>query len=49
MEREHALGDFNLQHPYWGGINAAQADEGTDDVIWITGASGLELAMEPGM
>ena len=43
------LGDFNLHHPFWGGIAVTSADETADDLIRTTEAAGLSLATEVGM
>jgi len=49
-EGEHILlGDFNLHHPFWGGVTVTCADNAADDLIRATEAAGLSLATEAGM
>ena len=42
------LGDFNLHHPLWGGLNRGQTDPETDDLIDIIGDFALHGALPPG-
>ena len=47
---EHILlGDFNLYHPFWGGVAVISADDAADDFICTTEVAGLSLAIEAGM
>ncbi|KAJ5876528.1 uncharacterized protein N7529_002112 [Penicillium soppii] len=41
------LGDFNLHHPAWGGIDSRQ-DPGSDKLIELCDAADLDLWLEPG-
>ena len=43
------LGDFNLYHPFWGGIVVMSADDVADDLIRAIEAASLSLATEAGM
>ena len=47
---EHILlGDFNLHHPFWGGIAVMSADNAADNLIRATEAAGLSLATKAGI
>jgi exonuclease III len=41
------MGDFNLHHPAWGGINSTQ-DHNSDRLIDLCDAADLDLWLEPG-
>ena len=41
------LGDFNLHHPYWGGLGAAR-HEGAEELMYAMEKAGLELVLPPG-
>jgi len=41
------LGDFNLHHPAWGGIDSTQ-DPGSDKLIELCDIANLDLWLEPG-
>ena len=43
------LGDFNLHHPYWGGVAITNVDEVADDLICAIETAGLSLAIEMGI
>ena len=43
------LGDFNLHHPFWGGVAVTSADDAADDLIHAIEAAGLSLATKAGM
>ncbi|KAF2844552.1 hypothetical protein T440DRAFT_355671, partial [Plenodomus tracheiphilus IPT5] len=42
------LGDFNLHHPLWGGLNKGVTDPETEDLIDIIGDFGLHSTLPPG-
>ena len=42
------LGDFNLHHPFWGGIAIISADDVIDNLIHAIKAVGLSLAIKVG-
>jgi len=49
-EGEHILlGNFNLHHPFWGGIIVIYADNVVDNLIRAIEVASLSLATKAGM
>ncbi|OCK91138.1 uncharacterized protein K441DRAFT_730728, partial [Cenococcum geophilum 1.58] len=49
-EGEHILlGDFNLHHPFWGGVAVTSVDDAADNLIRAIEVAGLSLATKAGM
>lgn len=42
------VGDFNLHHPYWGGLKAQRTDPEAEEVLRLVEEYDLALLYEPG-
>jgi hypothetical protein len=42
------VGDFNLHHPYWGGIRVQRPDPEAEEIIELVDERQLGLLNEPG-
>jgi ribonuclease HI len=47
-EEHIVLGDFNLHHPYWGGINCRTTHKEADELLSLAEANQLQLLLPPG-
>ena len=48
-EKHILLGDFNLHHPFWGGVTIISADDIANNFICATKAIGLNLVIKVGI
>jgi hypothetical protein len=47
-EEHIVLGDFNLHHPHWGGIDYREANREADELLSLVEANHLQLLLPPG-